>query len=154
MSEYNKILIIVLFIASLLIVTLTCVRIVNADLLEHKAVIHHTASHDVSAKEIDRWHRERGWNGIGYHFVIRFNGDIERGRSMDKLGAHAKGRNHYVGIVLTGYDVFTEHQKNSLVTLLKDLNIVHIECHHEQCPGKGLDLNEIRKRGEIKQNGE
>lgn len=108
-----------------------------------KAVIHHTASHDVSAETIDGWHRERGFDGIGYHFVIRADGDIEHGRSITKLGAHAKGRNDYIGIVLTGHDMFTQSQIASLKKLIKDLGITHIERHHEQCPGKGLNLEEM-----------
>ena len=108
-----------------------------------KAVIHHTASHDVSAEEIDRWHKKRGWDGIGYHFVIRANGDIEKGRSIYKKGAHARGRNHYIGIALTGYDVFTDEQIKSLKQLLKNWGIKHIEPHHEQCPGKGIDLKKL-----------
>ena len=40
-------------------------------------------SMDIGAKEIDRWHRERGWLKIGYHKVIRRNGNIENGRGID-----------------------------------------------------------------------
>lgn len=112
-----------------------------------RAVIHHTDSHDVSAKEIDRWHKERGWDGIGYHFIIRKDGSIEKGRSLNKKGAHAKGRNHYVGIALTGRDEFTNEQKKSLQNLINDLGIKHIERHHENCPGKGLDLDKFKKTG-------
>lgn len=108
-----------------------------------KAVIHHTASHDVSAETIDQWHKERGWDGIGYHFVIRANGNIEAGRSLYKQGAHAKGRNNWVGIVLTGYDDFTNAQRTSLKNLIAQLKISHIEAHHEQCPGVGLNLEEL-----------
>lgn len=110
-----------------------------------KAVIHHTASHDVTVKEIDRWHKEKGWDGIGYHFVIRADGEVCEGRKLKKIGAHAKGRNHYVGIALTGYDIFTPAQIKSLITLLIELDITHIESHHKQCPGPGLDMNMIRK---------
>jgi len=106
-----------------------------------KAVIHHTASHDVSAREIDRWHKERGWDGIGYHFVIRANGSIENGRSLNKKGAHAKGRNEWVGIVLTGYDSFTVAQTESLTRLLRILGVMEVERHHEKCPGRGLQLS-------------
>lgn len=108
-----------------------------------KAVIHHTASPDVSAKTIDGWHKARGWDGIGYHFVIRENGRIEGGRSLKKKGAHARtgkpySRNHYVGIVLTGRDGwFTKKQTSSLLKLLSKLGIKHIERHHEECPGNG-----------------
>jgi len=110
-----------------------------------KAVIHHTASRDVSAAEIDRWHREKGWDGCGYHFVIRENGDVEKGRLLIKEGAHAKGRNHYVGICLTGYDKFTAQQVAALVRLLQELKIKHIETHHEKCPSSGLDMDYIRR---------
>jgi hypothetical protein len=109
-----------------------------------KAVIHHTASHDVSAETIDQWHKEMGWDGIGYHFVIRKDGTIEKGRSLSKQGAHAKGRNHWVGIVLTGYDVFTNRQIASLRALITELGIKDIEAHHENCPGLGLNLEGIK----------
>lgn len=103
-----------------------------------KAVIHHTASPDVSSQTIDQWHRERGWEGIGYHFVIRRDGSVEKGRRLCKLGAHALGRNNQVGIVLTGYDQFTSQQRSALVKLLNKLEVQSIERHHEKCPGIGL----------------
>lgn len=109
-----------------------------------KAVIHHSASGDVSAEVIDKWHKERGWDGIGYHFVIRANGSVEEGRSLKKRGAHAKGRNGWVGICLTGRDSFTKAQVDSLVRLLKKLGVKHIERHHEKCPGKGLAVEKIQ----------
>ena len=52
-------------------------------------VLHHSASRDVPAAEIHGWHLARGWAGIGYHFVIRKNGNIEQGRPMQMIGAHA-----------------------------------------------------------------
>ena len=48
---------------------------------------------NTDAAEIDRWHRERGWLKIGYHFVIKRDGTIEEGRHVDEVGAHAKGHN-------------------------------------------------------------
>lgn len=60
-------------------------------------------SMDIGKREIDRWHRARGWLGIGYHFVIRQSGKVERGRSIDAAGAHARGYNHNsIGICLVG----------------------------------------------------
>jgi N-acetyl-anhydromuramyl-L-alanine amidase AmpD len=128
-------------IAGLMLICSVCLAEVDTT----KAVIHHTASPDVSAKVIDGWHKERGWDGIGYHFVIRKDGTIEEGRSLAKHGAHAKGRNHYVGITLTGYDDFTKAQITSLKKLLKDIGVKHIERHHENCPGTGLDIEQINK---------
>lgn len=129
-----------------LIATIIYARVARAEVVNTSmAVIHHSASPDVSVKTIDKWHKERGFNGIGYHFVIRQDGRIEKGRPLTKVGAHAKGRNKYIGICLTGYDKFTKAQIKSLITLLNDLSVRKIEPHHEKCPGKGLDLGYITK---------
>lgn len=87
------------------------------------------ATQDIGAEEIRRWHRERGWFDIGYHFVIRRNGEIEIGRPADVPGAHARGFNHVslafcmVGGVaedgVTPEDNFTAEQYASLKKLLK-----------------------------------
>ena len=58
---------------------------------------------DIGVREIDRWHRDRGWSGIGYHFVIRRSGYVESGRPVEAKGAHAKGFNETsIGICLIG----------------------------------------------------
>lgn len=62
------------------------------------------ASNDkIDAKEIDRWHRARGWNGIGYNFVIKRDGTVEAGRPLDRAGAHTLGHNaNSIGICMVG----------------------------------------------------
>ena len=61
------------------------------------------ATMDIGVKEIDQWHKERGWKGIGYHYVIRRDGTIEFGRDLDQMGAHTKGHNSdSVGVCLVG----------------------------------------------------
>ena len=58
---------------------------------------------DIGAKEIDLWHRQRGWAGIGYHYVIRRDGTLELGRPLNRPGAHAQGFNLLSwGICLVG----------------------------------------------------
>lgn len=58
---------------------------------------------DVTAKEIDRWHRARGYLKIGYHYLIRRSGLLETGRKPDEPGAHAKGYNNKsIGVCLAG----------------------------------------------------
>lgn len=66
---------------------------------------------DIGATEIRRWHvEERGWKDIGYHYVVRRDGDVEPGRDLDgdgdvveEVGAHAAGHNaHSIGICLVG----------------------------------------------------
>jgi hypothetical protein len=54
-------------------------------------------------REIHRWHLERGWATVGYHFVVSPSGRIFRGRPVDRLGAHVLGHNvGTVGICLMG----------------------------------------------------
>ena len=56
-----------------------------------------------SAKEIDLWHRKRGWSGIGYHYVVRRDGTIETGRPEAKVGAHCLNHNKYsIGVCYEG----------------------------------------------------
>ncbi len=69
-------------------------------------VVHVTAtppSADIGAEEVDRMHRARGWSGIGYHFVIRRDGRIEKGREEAAIGAHVAGFNsHSLGVAMVG----------------------------------------------------
>lgn len=54
-----------------------------------------------AALEVDRWHRENGWKGIGYHFVVMPDGSIALGRSVYEAGAHTIGQNSgSVGILM------------------------------------------------------
>ena len=46
--------------------------------------------HDVGAEDIDRWHRQQGWQMIGYHYVVRLNGEIETGRPLFMKAAACK----------------------------------------------------------------
>jgi N-acetylmuramoyl-L-alanine amidase len=60
-----------------------------------------------------------GWDGIGYHAVIKRNGEIERGRPHYWIGAHVKGYNRgSLGICLIGRDEFTDDQMTALRELL------------------------------------
>jgi N-acetyl-anhydromuramyl-L-alanine amidase AmpD len=82
---------------------------------------------DIGVREIRSWHVQQGWLDVGYHFVIRRNGDVENGRPHDVVGSHVKGHNSYsLGICLVGgidskgkpQDNFTPEQMNSLHLLL------------------------------------
>ena len=72
----------------------------------NKVIIHCSdtpPSMDIGAAEIDQWHKSKGWDGIGYHFVIRRDGAVESGRPVNRVGAHTKGENHdSIGICLIG----------------------------------------------------
>lgn len=83
-----------------------------------------------NSKDIDAWHKQRGWKGIGYNYVILLDGTIELGRDVDEVPAQAKGYNsNSIGIVYVGgksssgkpKDTRTVEQKNSILRLLKEL---------------------------------
>jgi len=66
-------------------------------------IIHHTESGDVSAATVHQWHLDRGWSGIGYHYLIHGDGRIERGRPEWAVGAHAKPANYNgIGVCFAG----------------------------------------------------
>jgi N-acetylmuramoyl-L-alanine amidase len=131
-------------------------------------VIHHIGdiNRDVSAEEIHRWHQEAPnyWSGIGYHYVIRKDGTIERGRPRTAIGSHCYGFNREsTGINVVGdFDNFEPEQAQieSLVLLLADLMETYglepsrdtIRGHKDQmvteCPGENLYamLDEIVER--------
>lgn len=126
----------------------------------NKIIIHCSATQegrDLDAAEINRWHLKRGWNGIGYHYVVLLDGTIEYGRSIYKQGAHVKGENEgSIGICYIGgvesergddgdwiaKDTRTPEQKESLLLLIKTLKKMHptatIHGHNEfankSCP--------------------
>jgi N-acetylmuramoyl-L-alanine amidase len=96
-------------------------------------VIHCSASPPhakVNAEVIDKWHRQRGFRRIGYHYVINRDGVVELGRMLDEAGAHAYGYNDCsVGICLVGgvnragkaENNFTPEQFESLKRKLEEL---------------------------------
>ena len=102
-----------------------------------KIIVHCSATpegRDVSAATIDDWHKQRGWSGIGYHYVVSLDGTIEYGRDINKTGAHVKGQNKgsiglcYVGGVdsyMNPKDTRTDQQKESLLLLIKTLKKMH-----------------------------
>ena len=69
-------------------------------------VVHCSATRpslDVGAKEIRQWHKNQGWEDIGYHYVIRRDGKVEKGRPEGMVGAHVAGFNATsVGVCMVG----------------------------------------------------
>lgn len=94
-------------------------------------VIHCSATNpdmNIGAAEIDAWHKQRGFDMIGYADVIRRDGKIEEGRDIDSIGAHVLGYNSIsVGICLIGgvdkknrpENNFTEEQFKAMRRLLR-----------------------------------
>lgn len=74
---------------------------------------------------IKKWHLERGWLNVGYHFFINKFGEIQQGRHTNEVGAHCMGENlDSVGICLGGKNEFSEAQFKSLRALVKNLRLV------------------------------
>ena len=120
-----------------------------------KVVVHSSAtppSMDVGVREIGLWHRYRGFNEVGYNFVIRRNGVIELGRDLEKTPAHVRGYNRTsVGICLIGgideegqaENNFTDEQFKSLRSFLNGIFFFHPELelfgHRDLSPDKNGD---------------
>lgn len=124
-----------------------------------RIILHHTASADVSAATIHGWHQGQGWSGIGYHFVIRANGAIERGRPEWAIGSHSgpAGNGDSIGIVLTGnFEIGAPStaQMIALAKLIKELRsrygnlavIGHRDVMATACPGKNFPWADLRQR--------
>jgi hypothetical protein len=139
-------------------------------------VIHHTASETGSLSEIDRWHRGKGWDGCGYHFVVgngtgSLDGLVEPSArwQSQSTGAHTRlnddhpDSNYYnehgIGIVLVGNfenSRATERQLESLVQLLRFLRLtcgipesriyVHKDLKVTDCPGRNFSKAELIRR--------
>lgn len=106
-------------------------------------VIHCTASlngKSVSLDTVREWHKQRGFDDIGYHYLIDVDGKVGHGRPLEKMGAHAKGSNaHSIGICLVGgieakkpgekkakeIGRFTKAQWESLRGLVDDLEFLY-----------------------------
>lgn len=117
-----------------------------------RIIIHHTGGagdSDLSAQQIHRIHLANGWAGIGYHFVIRKNGTIERGRPIWAIGAHAADNNYdSIGIQVCGQFNYAYPTKEQIeMTAMLIANITqeyditpdrkHIIGHDESYSGVG-----------------
>ena len=123
-------------------------------LVTTSVIFHHSASKDVPIEEIAQWHKARRFKEIGYHFVIHRDGRLEVGRDVNKIGAHAKGRNWYsIGVCLLGHMDFvfpTAAQvmtaKTIYIKLCKDYKKkLTVSFHHANCPGKHLNRELFKK---------
>ena len=99
-----------------------------------KIIIHCSATPEgrgCTVADIDRWHRERGFSEIGYHYVVYLDGSVHEGRDIAKTGAHCKGQNaRSIGICYVGgmdaagkqpKDTRTPQQKAALRALVAQL---------------------------------
>lgn len=113
---------------------------------------------DIGLSEIDYWHKQRGWNGVGYHDIIRRDGSLEFGRNINDVGAHVHGYNQestgicMVGGVNENHDPennFTEKQFDTLINRsLKFHKLLFPEAqivgHNELSPGKACPSFDVQ----------
>jgi N-acetylmuramoyl-L-alanine amidase len=133
-------------------------------------IVHHSASVYGCSNEIDDWHRDRGWDEIGYHWVIcngvlepgaeynlLFDGMLERGRRSDQQGAHWKdGNAHSCGVCMIGSGEYTDFQLMKLSELLMvlveryNVSAGKIRGHYEVDHGKPecpmIDMARVRQK--------
>ena len=113
-----------------------------------KIIIHCSATpegSDYTVADIDRWHKQRGWKGIGYHYVVYRDGSVHTGRDVEVIGAHCTGQNaNSIGICYIGgcaadgktpKDTRTPAQREALRDLVELLKTEYpnatIHGHHE-----------------------
>lgn len=124
-----------------------------------RIILHHAAASKCSAQQIHSWHLANGWVGIGYHFFVRKDGRIYRGRPEDTVGAHA-GNNNYDSIGICFEGSFDREQMNEvqrkagveLVAYLKNkYGITKVQKHSDVnatgCPGAHFPFAAIAEGG-------
>jgi N-acetylmuramoyl-L-alanine amidase len=127
-----------------------------------------TTDEDIGAAELDRKHRAAGWFSLGYHYVIRRDGTVETGRTLDVSGTQSPGFNHNsIAVCMVGggdaddkkksSNNFTEDQFQSLWVTLKELKLQFPEAEivghrdlpnvNKACPG--FDVREWVKVAQL-----
>lgn len=101
-------------------------------------VVHCSATpegRDIDIETIRGWHKQQGWRDVGYHYVVKLDGAVQKGRPDAEIGSHVAGHNAttigicYVGGLAkdakTAKDTRTAAQKAALKKLLIDLKVKH-----------------------------
>lgn len=126
-----------------------------------KIIIHHTATTRSAEYDVEwcrKHHTQKGWNDIGYHIYIEYDGAIKMGRALDQVGAHTLTQNKFgIGICYVGgYDSYedmpvltiTEDQKSAIAQCIRELRAmsgkelpvyVHRDFKNTFCPGFDRD---------------
>ena len=124
--------------------------------------IHCTATKegmDFRAKDIDKWHKAKGWKCIGYNWVIDLDGTIEKGRDEKEVGAHCSGYNkNSIGVVYVGglasdgktpKDTRTPAQKEAMWKLVRELITrypdAQVKGHNEVTKSKACPCFDVKE---------
>ena len=124
--------------------------------VEGIALHHSGVAVSQSVEVIHNYHKSKGWAGIGYHYYVRKDGSVYRGRPENMAGAHCPGVNSIsIGICAEGNfneEAMSDVQKQAIIELVKDIksryDIKWIKGHREiistDCPGTNFPLEEIK----------
>ncbi len=133
-------------------------------------VIHHSATETGGARAFDQFHRGKGWDELGYHFVIGNgtstpDGMIEVGPRWEKQkhGAHCKTpgnffNDHGIGICLVGDFTDNRPTRKQLTSLYHLVRFLCYACgippdristhgaltRHTVCPGPNFPIQPLR----------
>lgn len=118
-------------------------------------ILHHAEASSCTVQDINIWHKNNGWAGIGYHYFIRKNGEVYKGRPDNAVGAHCQGSNsNTIGICFEGsYNKETMPTKQlnagkELISYLKvKYGITKVSKHKDHmatdCPGANFPFSEM-----------
>ncbi|NFO39597.1 N-acetylmuramoyl-L-alanine amidase [Clostridium botulinum] len=132
-------------------------------------IVHHLEAEGANwtVETIHNMHRnENGWAGIGYHYYIRLDGSIYKGRQDNAIGAHCQGCNtNTLGISFEGnydnrknmpieqYNAWCE-LKGYLCNKYGNMSVFgHREKGSSECPGKNFPLEKVKNGQNTKITG-
>lgn len=119
-----------------------------------RIILHHAAGNG-SVESVHNYHKSLGWSGIGYHYYVRKDGSIYRGRPEEMVGGHTSGYNYCsIGICAEGNfetDVMSDAQRDAIRALVLDIRtrypdtktIKHKDVAATACPGKNYPFDYI-----------
>ena len=126
----------------------------------NKIILHCSATKEgknFTVKDIDEWHRQRGFKCIGYHYVIYLDGTVHKGRDESEVGAHCSGHNSFsIGICYIGgldangkpKDTRTDKQKAAIKSLVAELKLKYPDATihgHNEFANKACPCFDVKK---------
>ena len=126
----------------------------------NEIIIHCSATKEgknFTVKDIDAWHRQRGFKCIGYHYVVYLDGTVHKGRDESEVGAHCSGHNSFsIGICYIGgldangkpKDTRTDKQKAAIKSLVAELKLKYPDATihgHNEFANKACPCFDVKK---------
>jgi N-acetyl-anhydromuramyl-L-alanine amidase AmpD len=124
-------------------------------------ILHHSGgTSPCSVEAIHTMHKANGWAGIGYHYYVRKDGEVWRGRAQWAVGSHCPGKNaNSIGICFEGN---FEVEQMGEAQLAAGLELVHYlrkqvypgiiigghgQYYATACPGKNCPMDRFQHPG-------